>query len=60
MNQEVPATGSSNRLFRDVKPQGADQMQPAAGGGAGAGNVAAVLGNLRFYQYDVQHTRLLL
>ena len=29
-------------------------MKPAAGGGAGAGNVAAVLGDLRLHQYDVQ------
>ena len=30
-------------------------MQAAAGGGAGAGNVAAVLRDLGFYQYDIQH-----
>ena len=29
-------------------------MQPAAGGGTGAGNIAAILRNFRFDQYDVQ------
>jgi hypothetical protein len=31
-------------------------MQPAAGGSAGAGDVAAVLGDLRFYKNDIQHS----
>ena len=31
------------------------QMQPCAGGGAGAGDVAAVLGNLRLHKDDVEH-----
>jgi hypothetical protein len=30
-------------------------MKPAAGGGAGTGNVAAVLGDLRLDQNDIQH-----
>ncbi len=30
-------------------------MQAAAGGGAGTGNIAAVLGNFRFNQDDIQH-----
>jgi hypothetical protein len=30
-------------------------MQTAACGGAGAGNVSAVLGNLGLHQYDIQH-----
>ena len=38
-----------------VKAQGADQMQPAAGGGAGAGDIAAVLRDLRLDEDDVQH-----
>ena len=33
---------------------GADQVQPCAGGGAGAGDVAGVLGDLRFQKYNVQ------
>ena len=48
--QSCPA----DSLFGNVKPQGADQMQHCAGGGTSAGNVAAVLGNLRFMQYDVE------
>ena len=39
----------------DLKAQGLDQMQAAAGGGAGAGDVAGVLGDLRLHQYDVEH-----
>jgi hypothetical protein len=30
-------------------------MQPAAGGSAGAGNIAAILRDLRFHQHDIQH-----
>ena len=30
-------------------------MEPASGSGAGAGDVAAVLRDLRFHQYDVEH-----
>jgi hypothetical protein len=30
-------------------------MQPAAGGGTGAGNVAAVLGNFGLHQDNIQH-----
>jgi hypothetical protein len=29
-------------------------MQTAAGGGAGSGDIATVLGDLRFHQYDIQ------
>ena len=47
----VPPDGA----LGDVEAQGADQMEAGAGGGAGAGDVPAVLGNLRFHQYDVQH-----
>jgi hypothetical protein len=49
--QSCPADG----FFGNVKAEGADQVQPAAGGGAGAGNVSAVLGDLRFYENDIQH-----
>ena len=48
------------RLFTDVKAQGADEVQPTAGGGTGAGDIAAVLGNFRFDQYDIQHVLALL
>ena len=30
-------------------------MEAAAGGGAGSGDVAAVLGDLRLHQYDIEH-----
>ncbi len=50
----------AHRLFTDVKAQGADEVQPAAGGGTGAGDIAAVLGNFRFDQYDIQHVLALL
>ena len=33
---------------RNVKAQGLDQMEHCARGGAGAGDVSRVLGNLRF------------
>ena len=46
--------GPAHRLLTDVEPQRADQVEAAAGGGAGPGNVPAVLGDLRLYQYDVQ------
>ena len=39
----------------DVEPQGAHQVQAAAGGGAGAGDVAGVHGNFRFHQDDIQY-----
>ena len=38
-----------------VKAKGADQMQPCAGGGAGTGDIAAVLRDLGLYQNDIQH-----
>lgn len=40
----------------DVEAQRTDKMQRASRGGAGAGNVAAVLGDLRFDQHNVKHT----
>ena len=39
----------------DVEPQGAHQMQPTAGGGAGPGNVPGVHRDLWFHQNDIQH-----
>ena len=30
------------------------QVEPCSGDGAGAGDIAGVLGYLRFYQYDVE------
>ena len=48
--QSCPA----DSLLGNVKTQRADQMQHSAGGGAGAGNVAAVLGDLRFMQYNIE------
>ena len=51
----VVQSGPLDGLFRNIKAQGFDQVQAAAGGGTGAGNVAAVLRDLRFYQNDVEH-----
>ena len=48
--QSCPA----DSFFGNVKTQRADQMQTCAGGGTSAGNVAAVLGDLRFMQYDIE------
>ena len=50
--QSCPA----DSFFRNVKAQRADQVQHRAGGGTGAGNVATVLGDLRFMQYDIEQT----
>ena len=44
----------ADSLLRNVKTQRADQVQPRAGGGAGAGDVAAILGDLRFVQYNIE------
>ena len=53
---KVPIVKScpANSLLRNVKTQWADQVQPRAGGGAGAGDVAAILGDLRFVQYNIE------
>ena len=55
--QKMPViqSGPADSLLRDVEPQGAHQVEPAAGGGAGAGDIPAVLGDLRFDQDNVQH-----
>ena len=47
--------GALYGFFRDVKAQWAHQVQAAAGSGTGTGDVAAVLGNLRFHQHNIQH-----
>ena len=54
---QVPViqSGASDSFLRNVKAQGSDQVQMAAGGSAGTGNIAAILRNLRFDQNDVQH-----
>ena len=49
--QTCPAHGA----LRDIEAQGADQMETAAGSSAGAGDVAAILGDLRLHQDDIQH-----
>ena len=46
-----------DRLFADVEAQGLNEMEAAPGGGAGAGDVAAVLRDLRFHQYNVQQSK---
>ena len=54
----VVETRPLHGLLRDVEAQGADQVQLAAGGGAGAGDIAAVLWDLRLHQYDMKHRQL--
>ena len=44
----------------DVEAQRTDKMQRASRGGAGAGDITAILGYFRFDQYDVQHDRITL
>jgi hypothetical protein len=53
----VVKTGAADRLFGNIEAQGPDQMQPGTGGGAGTGNIAAVLRNLRLHQYHVQQSQ---
>jgi hypothetical protein len=52
----VVQSGPADGFFRDVKAQRADQMKTAACGSTGSGNVAAVLGDFRLYQYDIQQS----
>jgi hypothetical protein len=54
----VIQAGASDSLLADVKAQGLDEVQTAPGGGAGAGDIPAVLGDLRFYQYNIYHSFL--
>ena len=49
--QPRPADG----LLADVEAQRLHQMEAAAGGGAGAGNVAGILRDLRLNQHNIQH-----
>ena len=60
--QKMPVIQSCpfQRLVRNVKAQGTDQMERAAGGGAGTGNISAVAGDLRLDQNDMQHSLHLL
>lgn len=54
---EVPVvqTGALQVAVGDLKAEGPHQMQPRAGGGAGAGDVAGVLGDLGLKKHDVQY-----
>lgn len=47
-----------DRLVRDVKAQGLDEMERAASGRAGAGHIAGVHGDLGFDQDDIYHTQV--
>jgi hypothetical protein len=51
----VIQAGAFDRFLTDVEAQRLNEVQPAARGGAGPGDISAVLGDLRFYQYDVYH-----
>ena len=48
-------TGPLHGPVTDVEAQRAHQMQAAAGGGTGPGDVAGVHGDLRFHKNDIQH-----
>ena len=50
----IVQTCPADSLLRNVKTQRADQVQPSAGSGAGARDVAAILGDLRFMQYNIE------
>ena len=54
---QVPViqAGALHRPVRDVEAQRADQMQIAAGGRTGAGNIPAVLGDFRLNQNNMHH-----
>jgi hypothetical protein len=54
----VIQAGAFDSPLTDVEAQGLDEVQAAPGGGAGAGDIPAVLGNLRFYQYNIYHSFL--
>ena len=43
-------------FIRNVKAQRTDQVQTAAGGGTGTGDISAVLRDLRFHQNNIQQT----
>ena len=45
-----------HRFFTDVKAQRLDQMEPCPRGGAGPGDVAGILRDLRLYQDDIEQT----
>ena len=51
----VVQSGPLNRPVGNVESQRPHQMQAAACGGAGAGDIAAVLGDLRLHQHNIQH-----
>jgi phage tail tape-measure protein len=50
----VVKTGTADRLLRDIEAQGPDQVQTRAGGGTGAGDVSAVLRDLRLHKHHIQ------
>ena len=51
----VIQSGPFNCPVTDIKAQGLDQVQTAAGGGTGAGDISGIHGDLRLYQDDIQH-----
>ena len=51
----VVKTCPLDSLIGNVKAQRPDQVKGASGSGAGSGDVAAILGNLGFHQYDMEH-----
>ena len=50
--------GALELFVINCKAHGLYNMQPAAGCGTGPGDISGVLGNLRFYQNDIQYVIL--
>ena len=53
--EQIPVIqpGTFELFVVDLKAHRFDQVQTGAGSGAGAGDVAGILGNLRLHQYDI-------
>lgn len=47
--------GAFHGAVADIEAQGFYEMQAAAGGGAGAGDVAGIHGDLRLHKHDIEH-----
>jgi hypothetical protein len=57
-HRPVVQPGPFDRLLTDVEAQRLNEVQSAAGSRAGAGDISGVLGDLRFYQYNIYHSFL--
>jgi hypothetical protein len=50
----VVKPGAAARLFGDVETEGVDEVEGAAGGDAGAADVAGVVGDFGFVEDDLE------